>query len=159
MIQIIQKQEVKTKALKFPPINVVYGWCTQAVWWGCIAPYSHCVSAGRGGGRGREKWENLPKLLCVWFWFILRKKHGGEPWTNLTCACCSRRFCTRYSPKTYGWNIMYSHNQIRRLLQTPSSGCVWGIFAGCWYLHPDSSPGMMAHLPHGLSQEVVDLDS
>jgi len=54
---------------------------------------------------------------------------------------------------------MYSHIQIRRPLQTLSSGCLWGIFVGRWYVHPGSTPGTMVYLPHGLSQEVVDLDS
>lgn len=53
------KARSKSRTWKFPPINVVCSWCTQAVWWGCIAPYSHCVSAGRGGGREREEWKKL----------------------------------------------------------------------------------------------------
>lgn len=55
----MQKQEVKSRTWKFPPINVVCSWCTQAIWWGCIAPYSHCVSTGRGGGR-----ERVEEIIC-----------------------------------------------------------------------------------------------
>lgn len=31
-------------------------------------------------------------------------------------------------------------------LQPWWSGCVWGAFFGCWYLHTDSTPGMPAYL-------------
>lgn len=151
MIQIIQKQEVKTKTWKFLPINVVGRWYTQAVWWGCIAPYSHCVSTGRGKIKGRVGEIIYQKYYAFVFDSYFRNPdHGGELWTNLTWPCCSRRICMCYSPRMYRLNKMYSYIQIRRPLQTLTSGCVCGIFVGRWYLHLHPAAGMMAYLPYGL---------
>lgn len=131
----------------FLPINVAYNRCTEAVcvWWGCIAPYSHSLSSGRGGGREREEWEELPKVLHPWLGFILRKGYGGEQCTNVNPAML--RIWMHYSPSTYKWNKMYSQIQLRRHLQPLWSGCGFGPSVGCWYLCSGSSPGCQCTCP------------
>lgn len=98
----------------FPPINVAYYRCTEAVsvWWGCIAPYSHSVSSGRGVGREREEWEKLQTYYTLGLDSYFGKGMVGNSGQTLTLPCNSRIWM-HYSPSTYRWNRRYSQIQLR----------------------------------------------
>lgn len=146
MILIIQKQEVKFESWKFLPINVVSRRCTQAVQWGCIAPYSHCWE-----GRGKRK-ARVAEIVCQ--------------------DCCASGFDSYFGKGMVEKNrqIYPSHtvqeefvclilqawkDKIKCTLTcgledlcSPCSPAVFGVyFVKLWYLYTDSAPTTMMYLP------------